>query len=287
MQPDHQRLAIGEPTSFRRRTPAERAIARLSGLLGRGAPRAALARAYEGALWVATAGRGFRATLPHGEIVRLAPACRGATWNRAEYDALRTATRPGAIVIDAGANVGAYSVLFAQWTGQNGHVFAFEPVSAVARLLRRQLRLNGVEDRVSVVESAVGAGPGRVVLTAPGLVGINRAAAPGEAADDLVDVPAISIDAFCAARRVRPSVIKIDVEGAELEVLRGARETIAGSAALELFVEMHPSLWPRYGICRADLARELAAQGLVAEPLRADDDVWRVEGICARLRRRR
>ena len=258
----------------------------MSRAIGRGASRGTLARAYERALWIATLGRGFRAALPHGEVVRLAPACRDASWNKPEYEAFRAATAPGAIVIDAGANVGVYSVLFAQWVGPGGHVFAFEPVGAIASVLRRQLTLNGVADRVSVIESAIGADPLRVTFTAPGLVGINRALAPGESVPDQVDVPAISLDAFCAARRVRPSVIKIDIEGAELEALRGARETIAAHRGLALFVELHPSLWPRYGIDRADLELELAAQDLCAEPLRPEDDVWRVEGICARLRRR-
>ena len=56
----------------------------------------------------------------------------------------------------------------------------------------------------------------------------------------------MSIDAFCAARGTSPDVIKVDVEGAELDVLRGARQTLA-SCSPALFVEFHPSLWPARG----------------------------------------
>ena len=78
----------------------------------------------------------------------------------------------------------------------------------------------------------------------------------------------MSIDQFCAERGLAPRVIKIDVEGAELAVLRGARSTIAAAGpGLQLFVEMHPHLWPALGISADDVRRECEAQGLVAERL--------------------
>jgi hypothetical protein len=100
------------------------------------------------------------------------------------------------------------------------------------------------------------------------------------------EVRALSIDQFCAEHRLEPRVIKIDVEGAELAALRGARSMIAAAGAgLQLFVEMHPHLWPRLGISADDVRRECEAQGLVAESLDASGgDLWQVEGICLRLR---
>ena len=77
------------------------------------------------------------------------------------------------------------------------------------------------------------------------------------------DVPAWSIDRFCAERNIAPTVIKIDVEGAELAALRGARATIASAGPrLQLFVEMHPQLWPSFGITAEDIRRECDTQGL-------------------------
>jgi FkbM family methyltransferase len=246
-----------------------------------------LRRVYGAALWIATGGRGIEARLPGGEIVRLAPECRGMTWNPDEYGAFREAVREGHTVIEAGANAGAYTVLFARWVGPRGRVYAFEPVPAIAGLLAGQLRLNGVADRVTIVPSALGAAQGTTALLAPGWAGINRAPVSQREAAVAIEVPVTTIDAFCARERIVPDLIKIDVEGAELAVLQGARNTIASSPAVLVFAEWHPSLWPQYGIPPDAIRAELVAQNLLAEPLRVGDDVWHVEGVCARLKRGR
>jgi FkbM family methyltransferase len=240
---------------------------------------------YKAALWIVTAGRGLEARLPGGEIVRIAPECRGLTWNRDEYTAFREAVREGDIVIEAGASAGAYTVLFGQWVGARGRVYAFEPVPEIAALLARQVRMNGVADRVRIVPSALGAAPGKMALLAPGWHGINRAPASPHEAAQAIDVPVTTLDDFCARERIVPDVIKIDVEGAELAVFQGARHTIASSPGARVFAEWHPGLWPRYGISADAIRAELSSQHLQAEPLRAGDDVWRVEGVCARLTR--
>jgi len=78
--------------------------------------------------------------------------------------------------------------------------------------------------------------------------------------------------------------VKIDVEGAELDVLRGARETVRRTRGrLALFVEIHPSLWRRSGSSSVDLRAELDVQQLDAVPLTPTDDMWAIEGVCLRL----
>jgi hypothetical protein len=97
-------------------------------------------------------------------------------------------------------------------------------------------------------------------------------------------VETVTIDQFCARERIVPTIIKIDVEGWELEALRGARETIArGRGSLALFVEMHPTAWRERGLRADDVRAELHAQGLRAVPLRPVADPWALEGECLRL----
>jgi FkbM family methyltransferase len=244
--------------------------------------RAALRRAMEIVLRILP-GDHLTCRLPGGERIRVDPAYRHLAWNPQEYAALKTCTRRGATVFDVGANVGAYTLLFAQWVGAAGRVYAFEPAAASRAGLVRHLTINGLTPRVLVRNEAVAARGGHRGFVAVGTHGDNRLASA--AGESTIDVPVVSLDEFCDASDAQPDVIKIDVEGAELEVLRGARRTIARRAStLALFVELHPALWPAFGYSRADIEAELMRQRLTIEPLPGVGDPWATEGICVRLR---
>lgn len=272
---------VGRGEHFRSASWLERTVERLRGGGSRQAP-AALRRIHERLLDVMP-GDHLVSTLPGGERVRLSARYRHLSWNPEEYGAFRHAVRPGSTVLDVGANVGAYSLLFALWAGPSGRVIAFEPAPASVAGLREQLRLNGLSDRVEVVPSAVADVVGFASFECDGVSGSNAIVSRASGAR-LITVATTSIDAFCAGRGVRPDVIKIDVEGAELDVLRGARQTLAVSS-VEVFMELHPAAWAARGLTGDAIRTELAAQGLVPEPLDPSIDIWKTEGICVRLRR--
>ncbi len=269
---------VGRSEDFRSRGWLERAVARLRGGR-RGRAPASLRRIHEMLLGVMTPGA-LRAQLPHGERVRLSARYRHLSWNPLEYEAFRAAVTPGAVVFDVGANVGAYTVLFAQWAGESGRVVAFEPGPDARNGLQRHLRLNGLT-RVEVVDAAVAAvdaNRGRLYVDAAG------GATSLLSTDGIVpvDVRTVTLDGFCASRNLWPDVVKIDVEGAELDVLRGARQVLSRSGA-HVFIEFHPTVWRVHGIAAADIEREIARLGFAAQPLDAAYDVWKTEGVCARL----
>jgi FkbM family methyltransferase len=238
--------------------------------------------------WLARHDEGFRSVLPGGEVVLVSPAFRHVTWNRDEYTAFRAAVTPGSTIVEAGSNVGAYTMLFGQWAGPGGRVYAFEPDPAAFEGLRRHIEINQIGDRVTPVAAAITDGSQqRLRLVLGESSGISRMAHGEElSAPNITEVPALSIDAFCAEQHIAPSVIKIDVEGAELAALRGARKTIAAAGpTLQLFVEMHPALWPSLGYGADDVERECRAQGLTVEHLDGStQDMWTTEGVCLRLR---
>jgi FkbM family methyltransferase len=238
----------------------------------------------------ALAGRrgGLRSVLPGGEVLLVAPAFRHVTWNGEEYEAFRAAVRPGDTVLEAGTNVGAYTMLFGRWIGPGGHVHAFEPDPQAFRGLEQHLALNGLRDRVTPVAAAIADDrTPRLRFAMFESSGISRMASDREQPGTAIrEVPAWSIDRYCADHGIAPTVIKIDVEGAELAALRGARATIAAAGSrLRLFVEMHPQLWPAFGISADDVRRECDAQGLTVERLDGSaTDLWTIEGVCLRLR---
>lgn len=267
----------GRGASYRQPSLLERAASTIGGRMPRRMRRAAEA-GYRRLLGVVQDER-LIAHLPHGERVRLLPQHRGMTWNRQEYEAFRADVRPGDTVLDVGANIGAYSVLFAVWVGQHGHVVAFEPAPEPYRALQDVLRRNDVADRVTALQQAVSAAEGVGSFAADGVDGANRLSSRGT-----VEVRTTSIDAVCRRLALRPGLIKIDAEGAELDVLRGARRTIAAAGPdLRLYVEMHPHLWAQFGASLEALESELAVQGLRAERLDGKPDVWNLEGVCLRV----
>lgn len=277
-----QGLPTAPSASFRRKTSLETAR-ELFGRTSAGPGRVWLKRLYHAALMLQTGGRGLKSTLPHGEIVFIHPAHRFMSWNPAEYEAFRSAARPGMVALDAGANVGSYSMLLGQWVGAAGRVYAFEPVPSIFDGLVRHVGLNRLQDVVRPVPAAVGEQDAMARFTTSPTAGEGRLAVPSDPrSEDQVSV--VSIDRFCERERIEPGFIKIDVEGWELAALRGARETIGrGRKRLALFVEMHPSVWPLIGVTKDEVLAELDAQRLRILPLTEGRDPWAVEGESVRL----
>lgn len=274
---------VGRGEHFRTASWLERTASRLGGRRARPAP-AILKRAHEFVL-DHLPGDHLVSTLPGGERLRAAARYRHLAWNPEEYRAFREAVRPGATVLDVGANVGSYTLLFATWAGPAGRVFAFEPAPASRAGLQRHLALNGLADRVDVVAAAAAASVGFARFRTDGTSGANALEPPStRASAPTIDVKTTTLDAFCEARRLRPDVVKIDVEGAELEVLKGARQVLA-SDAVQAFLELHPSILASRGVTADEIRTELAGQRLTAEPLDPSIDIWHTEGISVRLRR--
>ena len=270
---------------YRQVSVVERLGRALAAIPMNAAVRARLKRWYLAALTAQNGGKGLSAILPGGETIRVLPEHAHLGWNPDEYLAFRQAIRPGATALDVGANAGAYALLLGQWVGQHGAVYAFEPAPDTFDGLVRHVTLNALDNVVHAERMAVGgttaAAASLLVSNAPGE---SRLARASETTQNTVDVPVTTIDDFCAANGLTPSFIKIDVEGAELDVLRGARATIRRCRTdLALFVELHPRVWPSFGLTRADIAGELAWQSLEAVSLLPGQDPWAVEGICVRL----
>jgi FkbM family methyltransferase len=136
--------------------------------------------------------------------------------------------RPDDLFVDVGANVGSYTVLASAAIG--AHVIAFEPGDEAFVWLIRNLNLNEVSHRVEARREAVGARKGVVSFTS-GLDTVNHIDADGT-----VSVSITTLDISC--NRV-PALIKIDVEGSEADVLRGASNILANPKAQAVLIELN------------------------------------------------
>ena len=156
---------------------------------------------------------------------------------------------PGDLFLDVGANVGTYAVLAASL---GASVVAFEPASDTAELLRENVALNGY-DHVEVVEAAVGARDGVVRFTS-GLDSVNRMDDRGGAS-----VAMVTLDSIIGDRTV--TGMKVDVEGFEIDVLRGASRALADHRIELMQLEWNDASVEAVGSDRAPVAELLASHG--------------------------
>lgn len=193
-------------------------------------------------------------------------------YDRPLADFLKSRIQPGDDVWNVGANVGIWVLQIATWVGQGGRVVAFEPNAETAATLRENVRLNGFESRVEVVECVVGEQVGEVDFFAEGTDGMSRAGQPNPLLQHTTArrVPVTTLDAFASARRQWPSWILMDVEGWEIAALRGARQVLQHA---QVALELHPSAWSWSGHNRQDLERVLEENGLQAVGLSGQADV--------------
>ena len=138
--------------------------------------------------------------------------------------------KPGDLFVDIGANVGSYTVLASRVCGAK--VVAVEPDPHTAGYLRRNVEINGMENVVQVVEAALGSSEGFLSFTI-GLDTVNKVA---KAEDRNVrEVPVKTLDEVLNGQV--PKVIKIDVEGYEAEVLKGAINILQAPSLKAIIIE--------------------------------------------------
>jgi FkbM family methyltransferase len=170
----------------------------------------------------------------------------------------------GGACLDIGANIGLHTTLLSQLVGPSGQVFAFEPEPANSALLHRNLQLNN-NTNVRQSESAIGdcEGTCRMRLS-PSNFGDHRVA-NGTAESDSIEVPINTIDHLVGS--LAPGIIKlikIDVQGYELRVMRGMLETLRRNPAVVLIVEIFPEGLAQTGSSASELMqlfKDLGFQG--------------------------
>lgn len=193
--------------------------------------------------------------------------------------AIRTFAGQGMTAYDIGANLGYTAMLMARAVGPKGRVFAFEPEPRNLSRLARHVESNPEGRRVTVVAVAVGArsGQGRLKIHRSTSMG-KLVGAPGRDVPyaSVVSVPLVTLDRFVARGGPPPHIVKIDVEGAEAQVLAGMRRILERDRPL-LLIEMHgPAaagasrrLLRRHGYCL------LRMQGRYPEETSEADHPWK------------
>ena len=167
------------------------------------------------------------------------------------------ALRPDDLFVDIGANVGSYTMLGG---AAGATVLAIEPIPSTFSWLARNIRVNGLGERVRALNLGLGSDEGLLHFTG-GLDTVNHVLASGESAEGVLEVPVRTLDAVLEGRS--PNLIKIDVEGFETQVLAGAERALSDPGLSAVIMELNGS-GARYGFDEDALHRDLLGRGFAS-----------------------
>jgi FkbM family methyltransferase len=178
--------------------------------------------------------------------------------DRAERALLRKIIQPGMTVVDAGANIGIYSLFLAQLAGPRGQVHAFEPSAENFRRLASAVR--GCP-QARAIQAAVGDATGQLTLYVSDDLNVDhRTYAIDDPSRREVRVPCVRLDDhFAPGQQV--DFIKMDIQGYEMHALRGMERVLADSPRIGLLLEFWPFGLRAAGGSAAELIAFLTSRG--------------------------
>lgn len=155
-----------------------------------------------------------------------------------DFEFFRTHLKPGMTVVDAGANIGLYSIVMADLVGPTGRIFAFEPSPTLFEAAIESIRRNGMQKIVRLENVGLGSKPGNAVLYRTNFnSGDNRLVSSSRHTDG-VPVRIASLDDILPDYNV--DWVKIDVQGWEFEVFRGMEKMLSRNRSTRLYFEFWP-----------------------------------------------
>ncbi len=198
---------------------------------------------------------------PDGFRLDLDPASRFERslffWNAEQdtYEFLKRSLRLGMIFYDCGANIGFYTLVASKLVGASGRVLAFEPAPTTFARLSANVRANAATN-VSIWHVALGAKEGRATIYQPRgeSHGLNTLASGGSVVGEC---RLTSLDSLVSRETLpAPNIIKVDVEGSELALLRGAQSLLRHWPAI-LVVELSRATMRPFGYQPEEVVRFL------------------------------
>lgn len=236
-------------------------------------------RVYEWMLSFFTFGRGVPRLINGEDLIRVSVHHRyvDEVYEPEVFKFLKQAIGHDDVIFDVGAYIGIYSIILSRYLGENGKIFAFEPAPGAVDLLTEHLKLNDVREKVEVLPYGVGSeyGRGRLLARCEHIQNSFSSASTGDNAEaDTVEVQVVSLDGFCKERSIHPTWVKVDTEGWELPVLRGAVNLFSENRDVRFVVEMHPYAWQTAGYDAETFGRFCSRHSLRVEPLSNQDDVF-------------
>ena len=167
----------------------------------------------------------------------------GTEYEKDSVQEMRKVIKKGETIIDIGAQLGLMTKLFSDLVGEKGQVFSFEPTPKTFSLLQETIKINNIGNIATPVQKAVSDKRGTATFN----ISVHEASPANSLAKDAnddsikgIDVALISVDEFAKESKLKKvDYIKIDAEGAEFAVLKGAEKTIIKDKP-NMLLALHP-----------------------------------------------
>jgi FkbM family methyltransferase len=186
--------------------------------------------------------------------------------DRAERKLLRQILFPGAVVVDAGANIGIYSQFLSRCVGTTGVVHSFEPSPENFERLRSATRRLS---NVRLSQSAVGERSGNSELYLSDKLNVDhRAYIAGGDSRRTIPIKMVALDDYFKPGE-RVDLIKMDIQGYELHALQGANRVLADNPAIKVLLEFWPYGLKQAGANWVDMITALEGRGMVIRQVSA------------------
>lgn len=168
----------------------------------------------------------------------------------------------GSVVIDAGANIGFYTVLFAKLVGLSGFVFAFEPNEKNFKILKN--RTNKFKN-VKVINAALSDKSGKLDLYISEELNVDHQTYDSGESRKKVQIDCFSLDDYCDLNGIRKvSFVKMDLQGYDAVALRGMEVTIRKNEEICICCEFWPYGMKRAGVEPEEMLMEMQKKSLVS-----------------------
>jgi FkbM family methyltransferase len=188
---------------------------------------------------------------------RLVYATYKAWTDYAERQLLRKVLKPGDVAVDAGANIGIYSQFLARCVGPSGAVYSFEPAPENFDRLHAAAR---AFSNLHILQAAVGQRSRKAELYVSETLNVDhRTYRTANSARRALQIEMIALDDYFHPSQ-RVDLIKMDIQGYELQALRGAERVLADNPAAKLLVELWPYGLKQAGASWIDLVDALASK---------------------------
>ena len=182
-------------------------------------------------------------------------------WERRETLTVKKYVKKGDMAIDIGANIGYYTLLFAQLVGPNGKVYAYEPDPINFVILKKNIEINNYKNVVLIQKAVSNSSTMTKLYLSKDRTGNRIFDSTNDGMSDYIEIETIKLDDFFKNKNEKINFIKMDVEGTEILILQGMSDFLHKQDNLKIMTEFYPKLIKKLGAEPAEYLKLLSESG--------------------------